>query len=269
MHKILLAMLIIVMLGAVSPARSQPIQVTDAGIGWFDPSRTDQLTIIERRTSGTVDQIYGCSTKRCFGGWIAIGAVPISHGFPLYSYKWRFTKPSGEQSSLMGPYSFYNWESRTGAAFGTLQFDAPPFERNPNGTWTIEFFVWNRDTNVNTLVATRTLQVTSTTSPPPPTVTPPPTGTMPPTGTPPTPGTPTSDARSGMGAATGRRRSPLAPTPGGHQAARCHFRVPATTPISRISYNPARPTASKGYRSASSCRPRSRRRRAMSGPMSC
>jgi hypothetical protein len=75
----------------------------------------------------------------------------------------------------MGPYGFYT------AGFGTFRFD----EFGPNGTWTFEFFVWNRDTNVDTLVATRSLQVTSTTSPdnPPPTVTPPPTGTMPPTGT--------------------------------------------------------------------------------------
>jgi len=177
MHKILLAMLIIVMLGAVSPARSQPIQVTDVGIGFFDSNRTDQLTIIERRTSATVDEIYRATPNRNFGGWIAIGVNPLPIGHPYSYYKWRYTKPSGEQTSLMGPYGFYT------AGFGTFRFNAPGFERNPNGTWTFEFFVWDRDAKVDVLVATRSLQVTSTTPPdkPPPTVTPP--GTMPPTGT--------------------------------------------------------------------------------------
>lgn len=139
-----------ILCGLVATSSAAEWQLKEMGVGVYDESQgyDTVLTVLQRGERWSQKQLYdqGCfsSREKKFGAWL-VGPPVDSYlnrfGTPQFGYKYRLTEPSGK-SSMFGPHGFYK------PGFTTVFINAG----GQTGPWKIEFYLWNRDTNTETLV---------------------------------------------------------------------------------------------------------------------
>lgn len=136
--------------GLVATAPAAGWQMKEMGVGIYDESQgyDTVLSVLQRGERWSQKQLYEqgyfANRDKKFGAWL-VGPPANSYlnryGVPLYGYRYRLTDPSGK-SSMFGPHSFYQ------PGFTTVFINAG----GQTGSWKIEFYLWNRDTGVESLV---------------------------------------------------------------------------------------------------------------------
>lgn len=118
----------------------------DMGAGIYDDSEYDTvLKIVKRGTVFSQSELYNngafAGRGKTFGAWISgppASEYLNSNGVPIYLYKYKITYPDGRTQEF-GPSGFYN----PGFSIFSINASAP----DALGTWSIDFYIMNRETN--------------------------------------------------------------------------------------------------------------------------
>lgn len=138
----------------VSSQGSSAWPVKDIGIGIFDDSEYDTvLKIIEKGDTWSQSNLYNqgsfAGRGKVFGSWISgppVNTYLNKYGVPIYNYKYKIIYPDKSQHEF-GPFGFY--------APGFSTFSLPLYGDNCIGKFSIEYYIWNRDTQETISIGTR------------------------------------------------------------------------------------------------------------------
>ncbi|MDD2501419.1 MAG: hypothetical protein PHN92_11460 [Geobacter sp.] len=146
----MLILVLVLVCGLVTNSPAVEWQLKEMGVGVYDESQgyDTVLNVLQRGERWSQKQLYEqgyfANREKKFGAWLVgppVDSYLNRYGTPLYSYKYRLTEPSGK-SSMFGPHGFYK------PGFATVFINAS----GQTGSWKIEFYLWNRDTDRETLV---------------------------------------------------------------------------------------------------------------------
>ena len=139
-----------ILYGLVATSPAAEWQLKEMGVGVYDESQgyDTVLSVLQRGERWSQKQLYeqGCFANRekKFGAWLVgppVDSYLNRYGVPQFGYKYQLTEPSGK-SNMFGPYSFYR------PGFATVFINTS----GRTGSWKIEFYLWNRDIDKETLV---------------------------------------------------------------------------------------------------------------------
>lgn len=156
------SILILLVLFAFLPAKSQKWKLADSGVGLIvsDENYDKKLRIVERNNVWDAKELYENGAQagkykgnQLFAAWLEgppTSSYVNNYGTPVWMYKYRITYPDGKTFEA-GPAGFYQ------PGFTYFNINTGGYT---TGNWKIEWWIVHRDTQESRLVATNEFKTT-------------------------------------------------------------------------------------------------------------